>query len=358
MHRERHARLVDAMQRPGRRRAVAARPAERGYATGVRAPPPTRRRAHAPPAGRARHRRRRRRRRCGPGIPTACPPTVRATTSTAGLDLEWDDEPPRLAESERSSARGGSPSTSSRCRCGRPCADRSRRSTRAGVLGAAKIAKTADEIECIRRAQAINEAAIVDVEPMLDARPEGDRPDRHASSGRLFELGAISSNTVDPIWQVMPPSIADGPFSATATWSSRPDQTRSCSDEGDVDLGRHRPRLRGLPVRLRPHVGRRRGGRRTRARALRDAGATWSTRRRRRVAPGATARDLTGRVAGGGRAGRRRPWLPHFYLAHGTGHRERRAAVRRDRPRRGVRRELRARARDGPRVRAGDLGRR
>ena len=27
----------------------------------------------------------------------------------------------------------------------------------------------------------------------------------------IFELGA-SSNTVDPIWQVMPPSIADGPF--------------------------------------------------------------------------------------------------------------------------------------------------
>ena len=31
---------------------------------------------------------------------------------------------------------------------------------------------------------------------------------------RIFELG-ISSSTVDPIWQVMPPSIADGPFTAT-----------------------------------------------------------------------------------------------------------------------------------------------
>ncbi len=68
-------------------------------------------------------------------------------------------------------------------------------------MGAAKVVKTADEIECIRRAQAINEAAIADVEPMV-------QPGIKATdlSGRLlhslFELGA-SSNTVDPIWQVM-----------------------------------------------------------------------------------------------------------------------------------------------------------
>ena len=74
------------------------------------------------------------------------------------------------------------------------------------VLAAAKILKTDDEVECIRRAQRINELAMYDVYANL-------RPGVRQSelSGiflrRIFELGA-SANSVDPIWQVMPNSIA------------------------------------------------------------------------------------------------------------------------------------------------------
>ena len=80
-------------------------------------------------------------------------------------------------------------------------------------IGRAKIQKTPDEIECIRRAQRINEVAVKDVKAAV-------RPGVRAMelTGRLleqiFQLGA-SANTVDPIWQVMPPSIADGPYSLT-----------------------------------------------------------------------------------------------------------------------------------------------
>jgi Xaa-Pro aminopeptidase len=78
------------------------------------------------------------------------------------------------------------------------------------VLGAAKIMKTADEVECIRRAQRINELAMYDVQAAL-------RPGVRQSelSGlflrRIFELGA-SGNVVDPIWQPIPARLADGPF--------------------------------------------------------------------------------------------------------------------------------------------------
>jgi Xaa-Pro dipeptidase len=181
-----------------------------------------------------------------------------------------------------------------------------------GVLGAAKIVKTPDELECIRRAQAINEAAMVDVAALV-------RPDLLATelSGRflrrVFELGA-SANTVDPIFQVMPPGVAAGPYSATGdVVFPTPTRPRRLAD-GDViwvDTG----------INYEGYAS--------------DFGCTWVVggaqpyhcdqyERWRTtvdlvldvVRPGATAGDL---VRAAVPAAGRRPWLPHLYLAHGIG---------------------------------------
>ncbi len=79
-----------------------------------------------------------------------------------------------------------------------------------GVLGPAKLCKTADELACIRRAQHVNEQAMLDVQPLL--RPGVTQTDLSARFlRRVTELGA-EVNGIDPIWQVMPRSRADGPW--------------------------------------------------------------------------------------------------------------------------------------------------
>jgi Xaa-Pro dipeptidase len=183
----------------------------------------------------------------------------------------------------------------------------------APALGEAKIVKTPDELECIRRAQALNEAAIADVAELV-------RPGVRATdlSGRflrrVFELGA-SANTVDPIFQVMPASIATGPYSATGdVVFPTPTQPRELAT-GDViwvDTG----------INFEGYAS--------------DFGCTWvvggaQAHHREQferwrvvvdaaldaVRPGASAGDV-GRAAIAA-AGGRRPWLPHLYLAHGIG---------------------------------------
>jgi Xaa-Pro dipeptidase len=181
------------------------------------------------------------------------------------------------------------------------------------VLSAAKIVKTPDEIECIRRAQSINEEAMLDVEAMLAPGVRGTELTGRFLR-RVFELGA-TSNTVEPIFQVVPPRIADGPYSAT----------------GDVvfpTVTKHEPLADGDVIWV--DTGIDHHGYKS------DFGRTWvvgdrvDERRRdqfRRwrevvervlevIKPGATAADLT-RAAG--EVDGRRPWLPHLYLAHGTG---------------------------------------
>jgi Xaa-Pro dipeptidase len=182
----------------------------------------------------------------------------------------------------------------------------------AAVLGAAKIVKTHDELECIRRAQEINETAMVRVAELV-------RPGVRVTelSGRFlrraFELGA-SANTVDPIFQVMPPSVAAGPYSATGdVVFPTPTRPRELV-EGDViwvDTGLNYEGyasdfgctwvVGGAQSHHREQF--------TRWRALVDEVLDA-------VRPGATAGDL---VRAAIRAGGRRPWLPHLYLAHGIG---------------------------------------
>lgn len=79
-----------------------------------------------------------------------------------------------------------------------------------GVLGAAKIVKTVDEVACIRRAQLLNELAMVDALSAL--RPGVRQIDLSAVFlRRVFELGA-SAGGIDPIWQVMAPYRELGPW--------------------------------------------------------------------------------------------------------------------------------------------------
>jgi Xaa-Pro aminopeptidase len=181
------------------------------------------------------------------------------------------------------------------------------------LLGACKVTKTDDELECIRRAQSINERAMLDVEPLVT-------PGRYSKElsarflHRIFQLGA-SSNTVDPIFQPMPERIVDGPFSATGDLVFPVPTDDRHLVEGEVIFVDTGLNYRGYQS---------------------DFGRTWCvggapTPRQRDqfrrwrdvidrvlevIKPGATAADLT-RAAGRPDGGT--PWLPHLYLAHGTG---------------------------------------
>lgn len=185
------------------------------------------------------------------------------------------------------------------------------------ALAAAKIIKSSDELECIRRAQAINEAAMDDVRPL--ARPGVRQVDLTARFlRRVCELGA-TSNAIDPIWQVVPPRIADGPYTTTGHVAYPISSTERILRDGDViwvdtgitylgyasDFGR--TWVVGDP----PRVSARQ----------RDQFHRWRDVVDRVLAvirPGATGADLTRAACEGFPAGGR-PWLPHFYLVHSVG---------------------------------------
>jgi Xaa-Pro dipeptidase len=181
------------------------------------------------------------------------------------------------------------------------------------VLGPAKLTKTPDELECIRRAQTVNEQAMRAIRPL--AVPGARAIDLSGAFLRaVAELGA-SANTVDPVFQVMSRSVAAGPYSITAEpvfpIPTRAD-TLALGDVLWIDTGIN---LHGYGS---------------------DFGATWivgrdpdSTERDQhtrwraivdralaRVKPGATAADL---VEAATLDDGRRPWLSYFYLAHGIG---------------------------------------
>ncbi len=181
------------------------------------------------------------------------------------------------------------------------------------VLGPAKITKTPDELECIRRAQAINEVAMRAVRPL--AVPGVPATELSGAFLRaVAELGA-TANTVDPVFQVMPRAVAEGPFSITGE-PVFPIPTRAeALQAGDVlwiDTG----------INLHGYAS--------------DFGATWIIGRApdavereqflrwraivdralAKVRAGATAADL---VEAAGLEHGQQPWLSYFYLAHGIG---------------------------------------
>jgi Xaa-Pro aminopeptidase len=189
------------------------------------------------------------------------------------------------------------------------------------VMSAARISKTVDELRCIRMAQHINEEAMFDVQTVL--RPGVRQSDL---SGlflrRIFELGA-TGNAVDPIWQVMPLRIADGPWTVHCDVAFPTATTDGILRHGDVvwvdtgisfcgyasDFGR--TWLVSSPP----------GPARPSARQA-DQFARWRTVVEAvldTVKPGASGADLTRAARSVLPSDARTPWLEHFYLIHGVG---------------------------------------
>lgn len=311
MLRERHARLVDAMRTTGIETLALIGQSNVGYATGVRVPAMDQARAlhrraiavvtvdGAPP-------------HVWTWVPDGVPADLPDGSVHPGIDLEWAEgadslvsalPPGVLAVDELTM-----PLRAALASSGREAGDAS------VTLSMAKAIKTADELECIRRAQAINEEAIATVHDET-LQPGVSGTDLTASFLRtIFGLGAFG-NTVDPVWQVMPRSIAEGPYSATGDVVFPTGTTDQPFEAGDVVWVDNGLSYEGYQS---------------------DYGHTWvvgrdpDARQRAQCArwreivtsvlevtkPGATARDLT-RAAG--QVNGRRPWLSHLYLSHGTG---------------------------------------
>jgi Xaa-Pro aminopeptidase len=183
------------------------------------------------------------------------------------------------------------------------------------VVSAAKAVKTADEIACMRRALRITEEAIADVERALaPGVRQVDLSGRFVR--RAFELGA-TANVLDPIWQVMPPSRAEG------VWTIHGDLALPL-------LTTERELARGDVLWVDVSVSW--GG------YCSDFGRTWvvgqdpSPRQRAQfrrwteivdavhsvTRAGATGAELT-KAAIEAHGDGTRPWVKHFYLGHGLG---------------------------------------
>jgi Xaa-Pro dipeptidase len=184
------------------------------------------------------------------------------------------------------------------------------------VLAAAKLCKTADELAVIRQAQRVNEQAMLDIARL--ARP-GVRPTdlTGAFLRRIVELGA-DGNAIDPIWQVMPRSRAEGPWTVHGDLAFPLPSSPRVLDEGDVvwvdtgitvggyvsDFGR--TWLVGDDPRPTP-----------RQQAQFDRWRAVVTAVLARCSPGVASGELARAAieADGGD----RPWIEHFYLIHGVG---------------------------------------
>lgn len=316
MRRERHARLVDAMHEQDVDALLLLGQSNVGYATGARVP--------AADQGRAMHRRsvalvtgNREPPHLWTWFPEGVPPELPSDHVHGGVALDFDDGASRLLEGVADVVASGA--TLAVDELTMPLRallrDRSRPIGDGGpTLGAAKASKTADELACIRRAQAINEAAIAAIAPTVTAGTRGTEL-TGAFLRHVFELGATANN-VDPIWQVMPASIADGPTSVTGGLVFPTVTTDRPFERGDVIWVDNGLSYEGY---------------------MSDYGHTWvveaapdnrlreQCRRWRDVVDatldatraGATAHDLT--AAAVAAAGGARSWLPHLYLAHGTG---------------------------------------
>jgi Xaa-Pro dipeptidase len=182
------------------------------------------------------------------------------------------------------------------------------------VVSAAKAIKTQNELSCMRTAIRITDEAMVDVHKAL--APGIRQIDLSASFlRRAFELGATAS-MLEPIWQVMPPSKAEGVWTTHGDLALPLLSTERELAEGDVLW---------TDVSISYHG------------YCSDFGRTWivgrdpSPRQQAQfdkwfeimtavldvARAGATAADL-GRAATKANGGSR-PWLPHFYLGHGIG---------------------------------------
>ena len=184
------------------------------------------------------------------------------------------------------------------------------------VLGPAKLCKTPDELACIRAAQRINELAMAEVQPML--RP-GVRQNELTARflRRVFELGA-GTNGIDPIWQAMPLTKASGPWTTHGDIAFPTASDNSFLRDGDVvwvDTGIHVEGYASDFGRTWIVGDNPRPTDRQRSQHERWAGVVAAVLEICR--PGISALEL-GRAAIDANGGTR-PWIEHFYLAHGVG---------------------------------------
>lgn len=184
-----------------------------------------------------------------------------------------------------------------------------------GVLSEARLLKTADEIECLRRAQHINDVAMLDVQSSLRAgMSQAELTGLYYR--RIYALGA-TANLLDPIWDVAekhrsdfaPSTHDDLPFPLVASNQVLQDGQVLWMDTGLAyegyasDFGRTwivgadptpPPELQDQYRRYADTIA-----------AVLDV-----------AKPGVSAYDLTSaakKVAGG------KVWLDHLYLGHGVG---------------------------------------
>jgi Xaa-Pro aminopeptidase len=182
------------------------------------------------------------------------------------------------------------------------------------VISRAKLTKTSDELSLMREGLRITEQAIADVQAKI--APGVRQTDLTATFLRtIFDAGA-DANILDPIWQVMPARMADGPWTTTGDLACPLLTTERELREGDVlwvdtgisyggfhsDFGRTWIVGREPDARQRAQFDR--------WQAIMDA-VLDVTR------AGATAADLTSAAIAA--AGGVKPWMPHFYLGHGLG---------------------------------------
>ena len=183
------------------------------------------------------------------------------------------------------------------------------------IVAAAKATKTGDELACMRRALRITEEAMSDVERAVSPGVrQVDLSGRFVR--RAFELGA-TANLLDPIWQVMPASRAEG------VWTIHGDLALPL-------LTTERELVRGDVLWVDVSISW--GG------YCSDFGRTWvvgqdpAPRQRAQfrrwteivdavrevTRAGATGADLT-KAAIEAHGDGTRPWVKHFYLGHGLG---------------------------------------
>ena len=100
------------------------------------------------------------------------------------------------------------------------------------MISMAKVSKTPDELSAMREGLRITEQAIADVQAKI--APGVRQTDLTATFLRtIFEAGA-DANILDPIWQVMPARMADGPWTTTGDLACPLLSTERELVEGDV----------------------------------------------------------------------------------------------------------------------------
>lgn len=182
------------------------------------------------------------------------------------------------------------------------------------LISKAKAVKTPDELAGLRTVLAITEQAIAEVQAQL--APGMRQVELTATFLRaVFDAGA-DANTLDPIWQVMPPSLGAGPWTTHGDLACPLLTTERELRRGDVLWVDTSVTWQGFHS---------------------DFGRTWvvgeepSARQRAQfdtwqaivdavldvTRSGASYAELT--AAARGVAGGGVPWMSHFYLGHGLG---------------------------------------